>query len=82
MLAFGDGIQRCQLLGGEADGDHLHRLGAAPWSAATASLQLVDVVAGFGFVGPPLDLLSVTTAISYDENTVTAASQNADRITT
>src|SRR5664280_702835 len=56
-VALRCGIQRFELLGCEPHGDDLHRLSGASRTAATAALQLGDVVAGFRLIGPPLDLL-------------------------
>jgi len=56
MLPLSNGVKRGDLLGSETNGHHLHRLSPTPWPASPASLQLVDVVASLGFVGPCLDL--------------------------
>lgn len=60
MLSFSQCVQSCELVGSEPDGNDLHRLGAAPWPATSATLQLLDVVAPFGLVRPPLNPLVST----------------------
>ena len=57
MVALGDRVHRSELFSGEPYGDHLHRFGATARAAASAALQLLDVVAGFGLIRPLLDLL-------------------------
>lgn len=57
MLALGDRVDRSKLLGGEAYGHDLHRLGATAGPTTSAALHLLDVVAGLGLVSPLSDLL-------------------------
>ena len=57
MLAFGDRIDGCKLLGGEPYCHDLHRFGATAWATASATLHLLDVVAGLGLISPLLNLL-------------------------
>lgn len=57
MLTVGDGVESSNLLGREPDGNDLHGFGPTAGSAAPTTLQLLDVVAGLGLVGPLLDLL-------------------------
>ncbi len=52
MFAGGERVQRREFLGCEANRDDLRGLCSAAWPTAAASLQLVDVAAGFGLVGP------------------------------
>lgn len=56
MLSFGQCVQSCELFGSEPDGNDLHRLGPAPWPTASATLQLLDVVARFGLLRQLLNL--------------------------
>ena len=56
MLTRGDGVQCSKLLSSQTHGYHLHRFRASPRPATTASLQLGDVIARLGLVGPLLDL--------------------------
>ncbi len=57
MLAFGDRIDGRELLGSKAYRHDLHRLGATAGSTASATLHLLDVVAGLGLISPLLNLL-------------------------
>ena len=57
VLTFRGSVQSFQLLSGQTYRDHLRRFRAAPRTAAPATLQLGDVVAGFSLVCPLLDLL-------------------------
>ena len=57
VVALRGSVQSFQLLSGQTYRDHLRRFRATPRTAAPATLQLGDVVAGIGFLGPLLDLL-------------------------
>lgn len=57
MLALGDRVDSRKLLGGEAYRHDLHWLGATAGSTASASLHLLDVVAGLGLLSPLPELL-------------------------
>lgn len=56
MFSLGHLIQCCDLLGSETHGNDLHRLGSATGATATAALQFIDVITGFGLICPLLDL--------------------------
>ena len=45
------------LLGGQPDRHDLHRFSPPTRTPTTSTLQLIDVVASFGLIGPLLDLL-------------------------
>lgn len=56
MLFSGHLVQHFEFLGGEAYGYDLHRFSAATGTSASASFQFFDVITGFSFVCPLLDL--------------------------
>jgi hypothetical protein len=49
-------VQRPELIGGQADRYDLHRLSPTTGTPTATTLQLLDVVACFGFVSPLLNL--------------------------
>ncbi len=57
MVPLGQRVQCHDFLGCQAYRDNLHRLGTAPGAATAATLQLRNVIAGFGFIRPLSDLL-------------------------
>lgn len=57
LVSLGDRIQRCNFVCRQARRHDLHRFRTPPGSAATALLQLFDVVPGFGLGDPGRDHL-------------------------
>ena len=49
-------VEGVELLGGQPDRYDLHRFSPTTRTPTTPTLQLIDVVSGFGLVGPLLDL--------------------------
>ncbi len=73
MFSRGKGVERCDLLGRKAHGDHLHGVGPTPGTPSPAALQLLDVVPSLGLVRPLLICSSITCSSptmtkSYNEN--------------
>jgi hypothetical protein len=50
-------VKGVEFLGGQSNRHDLHRFSPTPRAPTAATLESIDVVAGFGLVGPPLDLI-------------------------
>lgn len=57
MLTRRESIHRRNFLSSEPDCYHLHWLGTTSGTPPAAPLELLDVIASLGLVGPLLDLL-------------------------
>ncbi len=57
VILRGDRVEGIELFSGQADRHDLHRLSPTTGTSTAPSLELFDVVALFGFIGPLLDLL-------------------------